>query len=145
MKTALKFLASLIILLIVVSCSNSSANDITPSGTSQNLNEGVWTVSYFEERGKNETSKFNGYQLTFDSGGVFILKNSSNTFTGSWSVSNNSDDSSNSTSRLIIYVSGNDAADQLQDDWIIVSQTNNSLELQDDSTNHSETLKLKKN
>lgn len=145
MKPAIKILASFIVLLIIASCSNSSGNDITPAGASQNLNEGTWAVSYFEERGKNETSKFSGYQLTFDSGGVFILKNSANTFTGSWSVNNNSDDSSNSSTRLIIYVSGNDAADLLQDDWVIVSQTNNAVELQDDNINHTETLKLTKN
>jgi len=145
MKTTIKLLAVLIALFMTVSCSNSGSNDITPAGTSENLNQGLWTVTYFEERGENETSKFSGYQLSFDSGGVFRLINSTSNFTGSWSVNNNSDDSSNSSQKLVIYISGNNVADQLQDDWIIVSQTENSIYLQDDSSNHTETLKLEKN
>lgn len=145
MKTTINLLAAIIVLFITASCSNSGSSDITPAGTSENLSQGLWTVTFFEERGENETSKFSGYQMSFDSGGVFRLISSTNNYTGSWSVNKNSDDNSNSSQKLIIYISGNNVADQLQDDWIIVSQTENSIHLQDDSSNHTETLKLQRN
>lgn len=143
MKTSIRILTATILLMIVFSCSNKS-NDITPSNSSQNLKQGTWKVTYFEERGKIETSKFDGYSMTFNNDGLFNLYNSSNSFNGTWSIMNNSDDSSNSSNKLVIWISGNDVADQLQDDWIIIEQTENQITLQDDSSNHIETLRLNK-
>lgn len=143
MKTKLQSLTAAILMLIVISCSNKS-NDIAPSGSTENIQQKTWKVSYYEEKGVNETSKFSGYQLTFENGGLFKLSNSTETLTGTWSVGNNSDDSSASSKKLIIYISGNYVADELQDDWVIISQTDSEITLQDDSSTHTETLKLSK-
>lgn len=143
MKTSIHILSATILLMIVFSCSNKS-NDITPSNSSQNLKQGSWKVSYFEERGKIETSKFDGYLMTFNSDGSFSLFDSFNSFNGTWTVNNSSDDSSSSSTKLVIWISGNDVADQLQHDWIIIEQTENQMTLQDDSSNHTETLIMNK-
>ena len=143
MKTSIQLISATILMMFVISCSNKS-NDLTPSNSSENLTQNAWKVSYYEERGKDETSKFDGYQISFENGGVFKLSNSTETFTGTWSISNKSDDSSNSSQKLIIYISGNYVADELQDDWVIAEQSENQMTLQDDSSDHSETLKLDK-
>jgi len=143
MKTSIHILSATILLMIVFSCSNKS-NDITPATSAQNLKQGTWKVSYFEERGKIETSKFDGYSMTFNNDGSFNLYNSSDSFNGTWTVNNNSDDSSNSSNKLVILISGNDVADQLQNNWIIIEQTENQMTLQDDSSNHTETLRINK-
>ncbi|HEY9114734.1 MAG TPA: hypothetical protein VIN10_08525 [Bacteroidales bacterium] len=143
MKTSIQLISATILMMLVISCSNKS-NDLTPSNSSENLTQNAWKVSYYEERGKDETSKFSGYQISFENGGVFKLSNSTETFTGSWSIGNKSDDSSSSSQKLIIYISGNYVADELQDDWVIAEQSENQMTLQDDSSDHSETLKLVK-
>lgn len=143
MKTSIQLLSATILMMVFVSCSNKS-NDITPSSSSENLEQSFWQVSFFEEKGKDETSTFNGYQIMFESGGVFKLSNSAQTFTGSWSFGSKSGDGSNSSQKLIIFINGNYVADELQDDWVIVEQTDSFLHLQDDNTEHTETLKLVK-
>jgi len=143
MKTFKNTFYKIIFLLTAFSCVNKN-NDIAPTGSSQKIYEGTWKVSYFEERGKIETSKFKDYLLNFKNDGTLALSNSSIVNNGTWAINSNSDDNSNSSNKLVILISGNDIADQLQDDWIIIEQTSSFIHLQDDNQNHNEILQLSK-
>ena len=143
MKTSIQLFSATILMMLVISCSNKS-NDITPSNSSGNLQQNTWKVSHYEEKGNDETSKFNGYQISFEKNGILKLSNTTESFTGSWSIGNSSDDSSSSSQKLVISVSGNYVADHLQNDWVIIEQSDIQITLQDDSSNHTEILKLSK-
>ena len=130
---------------LMAACTKNETNDLSPKSESQNLKQGSWRVSHYSEREKDETHKFNGYKLNFQDGGLFTLSNSSATFTGTWSIDPLSDDSSSSSHKLIIMISGNEIADQLVDDWRIVQMTDDFIQLEDDSDDHTELLELTKN
>ena len=110
----------------------------------ESLKEGAWTVTYYSDKGKDETYKFNGYSLIFKENDVFELSTSRQSLIGTWSYEYHSDDGNDSPNKLIIQVSGNDIADELQDDWIVTGSTDNKISLQDDGVDHTELLTLQR-
>lgn len=130
--------------ILVASCSKNETNDLNPEQTNNNQKQGYWKVSHFSERGKDETSNFSGYLLMFSENGVLTFSNSVTTYTGIWSLDDQSDDNSSSSNKLIISITGSKLADDLQDDWIIIEMTENSIQLKDDNTTSAEFLNLVK-
>ncbi len=68
---------------------------------SNNVSEGSWVITNFIDSGKNETGDFTGYGFSFNGDGSLVADNGSNTETGTWSItvdSNSNDDSSSSSS-----------------------------------------------
>ena len=66
-----------------------------------NVSTGSWVITNFIDSGKNETGDFTGYGFSFNSDGSLVADNGSNTETGTWSItidSNSNDDSSSSSS-----------------------------------------------
>ncbi len=64
-----------------------------------NVTSGSWVITNFIDSGKNETGDFTGYGFSFNSDGSLVADNGSNTKTGTWSItidSNSNDDSSSS-------------------------------------------------
>ena len=135
---------TLSVAMLMAACSKSGSDLPAPAKTEENLKQGKWVVTLFEERGKDETSKFSGYALTFDSNGTFILGSGTQTLNGSWSFEDHSNDNSQPYNKLVLWISGNDAADQLQDDWYVLEVTGDFMRLADDSKNHTEVLELKR-
>lgn len=130
--------------ILVASCSKNETNDLSPEQTTDNLKQGLWTVSYFSEKGNDETSNFSGYTILFAENGILTFSNSVNKFTGTWSYDHQSDDNSNSSNKLVILITGSKLADDLQDDWIIIEMKENSIQLKDDNTSSAEFLNLVK-
>jgi len=143
MKTTAKlFLLALTISL--VSCSKS--NDDNPSNNNNNNNQvaGTWTVTYYFDSGKDETSDYNGYSFDFASNGVLTSTHSSGSFTGTWRIGDNSSDDDSSSNKLVINITGNKYMDDLQDDWLIVKITDTEIWLQDDNPASAEELRFGK-
>lgn len=141
MKTTIKlFLIALTIGL--ASCSKS--NDDNPSNNNNNSNQvtGNWTVTYYFDSGKDETSDYNGYTFDFASSGVLTAMNSQSTFTGTWRISDRSSDDDSSSNKLVIAITGNKYMDDLQDDWLIVSISDNEIRLMDDNISSAEELRF---
>ncbi len=141
MKTTIKlFLIALTIGL--ASCSKS--NDDNPSNNNNNSNQvtGNWTVTYYFDSGKDETSDYNGYTFDFASSGVLTALNGQSTFTGTWRIGDRSSDDDSSSNKLVITITGNKYMDDLQDDWLIVSISDNEIRLMDDNISSAEELRF---
>lgn len=142
MKTITKLMLMLSLITLIFSCSNKS-NDLTPNQISDNLKQGSWSVSYYAENGKDETHKFSGYSLIFSNDNVLeLMKGLQNSYSGSWYYENPSDDSSESNKKLVLNIFGDDVADKLQDDWLIIESTSDFFHLIDDNIEKQEVLKL---
>ena len=154
-KLTLIPLLSLIFMLNVAStCSsddspNSSAD---PAPVINAVTSGTWTVTFFEDDGVDETYHFTGYNFTFGASNVLTATNGTNTYTGTWSVTNDdsNDDDSPSSSDLdfnIFFASPANFNDELSDDWDILSRTDTKIELVDVSGGNGGTdyLTLEKN
>ncbi len=112
------------------SCSNGDPVNITPTVVENNVQYGTWRITFFIDSGKDETNHFTGYSFTFGSTGTLTATNTSNTFTGTWSItdSNSNDDSPDDIDFNIFFNLTNDFED-LTEDWHIVSQSSNRIEL----------------
>ena len=138
MKTTAKlFLLALTISL--VSCSKS--DDTNPSSNSKTDQvSGNWTVTYYLDSGKNETSDFSGYSFAFNTGDVLRASNGSNTYTGTWRIGDSSGNDDSTSNKLVIMITGNKAMDNLQHDWLIVKLTDSEIWLKDDNVSSNEEL-----
>jgi hypothetical protein len=141
MKTAMKlFLVALT--LSIVSCSKSNDDNVTPNNSTNKTEQvsGDWTVTYFTDSGKDETSDFSGYSFVFGTNGTLTATGAAGTFTGTWWVGDKSSDDDSSSNRLNILITGNKAMDHLTDDWVIISITANTIQLRDDNPASMEEL-----
>jgi len=135
--TARLFLIALTISLF--SCSKS--NDSNPSSTNKTDQvSGNWTVTYYLDSGKDETSDFSGYTFAFNSGHALQALNGSGTFTGTWWIGDSSSNDDSSSNKLVIMISGNKAMNNLQHDWLIVKLTDTEIWLQDDNVSSNEEI-----
>lgn len=136
-KLSLIPLLSLIFMLNVASmCSNdddnSSSSDPTPVINA--ASSGTWRITFYEDDGTNETYHFTGYNFTFGASNVLTASNGTNTYAGVWSVTNsnsNDDSSSNDLDFNIMFSSPAVFADELTDDWDIISYSDTKIQLVD--------------
>ena len=124
----------------------------SPNDNSQQISQientvesGTWQITNFNDSGQNETSNFNGYDFSFNSDGSLVATNGSNTMTGTWSVTNdsNSDDDSSSDDdidfNIFFPVPDSNDFEDLNDDWDIVSSSSTRIDLIDISGGNGET------
>lgn len=118
------------LMLVMVSCKKDDIKQ--KENIESQVSTGTWKISYFSDSGVNETVNFNGYNFEFKSDGTLTASNGTNTYNGTWSVtdSNSSDDSPNDLDFNINFNLTNDFED-LNDDWDIISHTDSKLELND--------------
>lgn len=146
----LGFILMLSLTLMSSMCSND--DDDNPNNNSQqiaqiedNVQTGTWRVSNFIDSGENETSDFSGYDFTFNMDGSLVASNGINTFTGTWSITDdsNSNDDSNSDDdidfNIFFPVPDSNDFEDLNDDWDIVSATSTRIELIDISGGNGDT------
>jgi hypothetical protein len=132
-------LAVIFMLNVATQCSNdddssNSSNNSDPTPVINTVTQGTWRITFYEDSGVDETYHFTGYNFTFAAGNVITAANGTNTYTGSWSVtsSNSNDDSqSNDLDFNILFSSPANFADELSDDWDILSRTDTKIELVD--------------
>lgn len=130
-------LASLFMLNVASMCSNdddSSNNSQDPTPVINTVSDGTWRVTLYEDDGVDETYHFTGYNFTFGASNVLTASNGTNTYTGSWSVTNSDSNDDSSSSDLdfnIMFSSPTVFADELTDDWDIVSYTDVKIQLID--------------
>jgi|SRR5690606_59386 len=95
---------------------------------------GTWRITSFVDSGQDETSDFTGYNFLFGSNGTLTATNNNLTQTGSWSItdSNSNDDSSDDIDFNIFFnVPESNVFEDLNDDWDIISYTDNMIKLRD--------------
>lgn len=100
-----------------------------------NVASGDWAISYFYDTDQDETNNYNGYTFDFASNGVLTATNGTNTYTGTWSVtdssSSNDDSSSDDDIDFNIFFSTPEDFAELSDDWDIISHTSTEIKLID--------------
>ena len=136
--------ALLLVLLTSVSCSNNDDSNDSANNAAQIqatitvATNGTWRISNFIDSGQDEISDFDGFNFTFAANGVITATNGSETQTGTWSVTDDSnssdDDSSNDDDidfNINFPVSDTNVFDDLNDDWDIVSSSDTQISLID--------------
>jgi len=100
-----------------------------------NAVSGSWVITYFYDTDQEETSNYNGYTFDFAANGALTATNGMNTYTGTWSVtddSNSNDDSSSDDDiDFNIFFSAPEDFAELSDDWDIISHTSTEIKLID--------------
>ncbi|MCB9324148.1 MAG: hypothetical protein H6571_10470 [Lewinellaceae bacterium] len=115
------------------SCSNhDNSVPSSPDQVEQNVQNGAWIITDFNDSGKDETAHFTGYAFTFGTDGTLTASNGSSSYSGNWSVtdSNSSDDNPDDMHFNIIFNLSNNFED-LNDDWHILTQSETKIELID--------------
>lgn len=123
-------LSALLLLAGLTGCT-SDTPDVTTTEVESTVTSGVWKITYFYDTDKEETAHFNGYEFTFGEDGTLTASNGASTVTGTWSVTDNSDDDSPSNPDFNIFFASPDDFEDLSDDWDIISRTDTKIELQD--------------
>lgn len=127
-------LAFLVFVLSIVSCTeDDNVVNITIQTQIQNITEsGTWIITNFNDSGNDETGHFRCYSFTFNPNGTVIASNGTNTYNGTWSItdSNSNDDSQDDLDFNIHFNLTNEFED-LNDDWDIVSYNSNTISLID--------------
>ncbi len=103
----------------------------TVSGVTNLATAGTWKITYFFDE-NDETTNFTGYNFTFGSDNVLTATNGTNTYTGTWSVTDsNSDDDNLNELHFNIAFSSPANFEDLTDDWNFVEKTETLMKLSD--------------
>jgi hypothetical protein len=137
MKSILFYLS-----VIILTFSSCSKDDDAKSTTqiNSNVQSGTWRITKYIDSQVDETSKFAGYNFTFQSNGIVYATKGSVNYTGAWSItdSNSNDDSQDDLDFNLYFDLTNDFED-LNDNWDFISQSANKIELLDVSGGSGET------
>lgn len=117
MKT--KILIALLALGMLVACKKKTIRSIE-----NDMSDGTWKISLFQEDGFNETSDYEIYTFNFENNGSVIASNNGFSVTGSWNVGK---DDGHVEFNLTLPI----PLDDLSDDWEVVSNSSTKLELKD--------------
>jgi hypothetical protein len=141
MKTTMK-LFLLAVSISLVSCSKSNDDNVNPNNSTSKVEQvsGSWTVTYYLDSGKDETSDYSGYQFSFGTDGILSATSLSGSYAGTWWIGSKSSDDDNSSNRLNIMISGNKAMDHLQHDWVILKLSGTEIWLKDDNSSSMEEI-----
>jgi hypothetical protein len=126
----------LLLIATISSCSDddssSSSNTNNPSDVINIVNNGTWRITYFYDTDEEETSSFTGYNFTFGDNNVLTASNGTNTYTGTWSVtdSNSNDDSISDLDFNILFATPAQF-EELSDDWEIIEKSSTLIKLKD--------------
>ena len=130
-------LAILIFTITLTSCSTDDSGNSGNSNSgsiedSEDITQtGTWRVTNFIDSGDNETSDFNGYNFTFASSGTLTASNGTTTYNGTWSITDSSSSSDDLDFNIFFNVPSDNDFEDLNDDWDIVSITDNKIDLID--------------
>lgn len=118
----MKFTTSLVIFSIFML--NSCGKKQTIKSIEEDIISGKWKVSFYQEDGVNETSDFSTYEFIFSSDGAVIASIAGVSMNGSWSTSKDDD-------HIDFNLSLQVPLDELSDDWEVLSNTSDKIELKD--------------
>ncbi|MFP9115567.1 hypothetical protein ACLI1A_16630 [Flavobacterium sp. RHBU_3] len=138
MKTLRPVAAAL--LLALTACSDDDSNNVNGNATAvaNNMKSGTWRITSFTEDGTDETNHFTGYNFTFAESGTLTATNTTNTYTGVWSVTDSDDDSNDdnpSGDDIHFNIAFSTPVDftELTDDWHVYERTGIKIVLIDES------------
>ncbi len=96
------------------------------------IESGSWRITKFIDSGSNETGDFAGYNFTFSNSGGVVASNGSNSYNGTWSITDsNSDDDSQDDLDFNLNFNLTNNFEDLSDDWDFISHSSTKIELVD--------------
>jgi hypothetical protein len=148
-----------IVAIIAVSCKKDVQTVSSPTGTADSqkvvVASSTWRVTYFIEKGIDQTSDFSTYLFQFNSDGSAVANSTGIgiLYYGSWNLMQGShsgyDDSGNHSigdkNKLIISLSGNHHMDELSENWKISKITDSEMWLMDDNSTSAKEIHFTKN
>ena len=123
MKTLLTTTLLAIVIIMATACSKEE----TPSSVKSKISDNSWKVSYYWDKDKDETYKFQGMAFLFESDQTIDVTFSGGSESGNWLY----DTSSSSHDHFIITLPDKDPFDELNDDWEVIRITDSIIELKD--------------
>lgn len=138
------------VMLIASSCKHDNNTNVTPSGTtgtsgtsgtsSTTVPGSDWSLTLFSEKTEDKTSHFSGYKFEFAADGTMSAVRNGQSVSGTWRQYSN-----NGVTKFAITLTTTDAhLLELNDDWVLVSKTDNLLSLKDDNSDKNEQLQFSK-
>jgi hypothetical protein len=150
MKKYLFLAAVTLFYTLFTSCTADKAQPKVNSELSDIITSGTWKVTHYSDHGDIETSHFYDYTFTFTTDGRIVANDGQTPVNGLWNVTTNndspfytdisssSDDTPNDTFDFNIAFSSPLDFNDIQDDWDVVSKSENVIVLidgnQDDPT-----------
>jgi hypothetical protein len=115
---------------MVVSCTEDNSTGTSKDELVNTVSNGTWRITYFFDSDTDETTNFSGYSFTFGASDLLTATNVTNTYTGSWNISDSSsdDDSPDDLDFNIIFTNP-DNFEELSEDWEVLSSTSVKIEL----------------
>lgn len=107
-----------------MSCDDDSSN--SPDNSAPILKESNWKVTNFNDKGRDQTSYFTGYSFDFQDGGVVKATSGSNVVSGTWGIRKDS-----GKTKLDLDFGNVPKFEDINEDWEIISQSSNKIELKD--------------
>lgn len=124
MKKLVQLALAALSLTSIISCS-------TDDQTMNNEIPGLWVIHFFSDDGQNKTSNYNGYNFNFNTNGSLVATKQSVATPGTWSKFTDS-----GREKLeILWTGGATPVEllEIEEDWIIKSNSNNLMVLADTS------------
>jgi len=125
----------LILLAVVVIASSCSSDDDSGDANTNEfeqiettLPQGEWEISNYFDGQSDHTIDFESFVFDFKEDGSVVAQNDLLTESGTWAY-----DNSSSSEELVLQFGQMTPFNQLNDDWEIVSVSNSTIELSDDS------------
>lgn len=140
MKKMKMAVAALVLAATLVSCSDDDNNNVNPvtqqiQQTVSNAQSGTWRITSYIDSGNVETTDFTGYNFTFGANNALSVSNGTNTYAGSWSVtqsdSMDDDDSEDIDFNIVFNTQAPLNFRELNDDWDLVEMTATKITLVD--------------
>lgn len=133
MKTSI--LCLVVLITGITACERISPENeqfTDPIKVSEMITNGSWIISSMIDSGKDETHHFSGYNFYFGSNGILTATNGQKSYQATWSITSgkSGDDGSDDLDFNIFFDASGDW-EELNDDWDILSQSDNKIELID--------------
>jgi hypothetical protein len=131
MKTNVKSIIAFFILVIAFLAFKRPDVSLKKKALKSKVTKGKWKVNLYRDNGVDETNNYTGYEFQFEPNGTVIATKDENMLSGSW----RSQIDGRST-KLHVEFSTASQLDELSEDWNVMKQGEDSLELEDVTTGH---------
>jgi hypothetical protein len=136
------FQLAMLLSVLIFFTSSCESDDLSSDSDMQEIltQNNEWIVTYFWDKDKDETHKFQEYTFLFEENGTIqALKNGVKIESGTWIVN------SSSNKFIISLETSSDPLEEMNDDWLIQEKDVSIIKLRDDNDEHLEELYLEKN
>jgi hypothetical protein len=127
-KIQLYTLSLLASLLFACSPKSTVQQVLTPDMVISTLNSSTWKITWYVDSGKDETSDYVGALITFNTGGNLLGSQGLLSYPGTWAS-----EYDDNVVKLDMDFGGVNPFSKLNDDWRVLSRTENEIKLSSES------------